>query len=96
MNTATAKYCVESVESNQMPERGATYLGQGEFDTYEEALACAKRVVQKSTKRMVKSGMTAKHLASLYSTYGDVPMIHGEPRTPFNPYHYAQEVVIPA
>jgi hypothetical protein len=90
---ALAKYLVESVESNELPEPNATYLTEGRFDTFEEARERAKAVVRKSLQRMMLPGITAERLARMYSTYGDVPMIHGEPKASFQPFDYAREII---
>ncbi len=47
----------------------------GEFETYEEALAAAKKVVDDYLDSAYQRGMSAQSLLSSYKMYGEDPFI---------------------
>ena len=62
---------------------------EGEFDTLEEAIACAQGVIDKSLERGRRPGMSATQWYQTYSTGGDGVYLMGG-TAHFNPYDYAK------
>lgn len=87
----TKRYQVVSYDVSDEPAGDAITRLQGEFDTAEEALACARAVVDRDLAHLSTSCKTAADLASQFSNFGEGAMIFGEPRQYFNPYAYAQD-----
>ena len=63
----------------------------GNFDTLEEAIACAQGVIDKSLTHLHKPGMSPTDWHSTYASFGDGIYIVGEHPSGFNPYAYAKE-----
>ena len=85
---------VYEVESYDMWDAPAerTHLRHGRFEVAGDALAVARAVVEKSLRDHLGSAKSAAGLRSSFSSYGEVPMIFGEPRVEFDPFRYADEV----
>jgi hypothetical protein len=66
----------------------------GVFDTSEEALEAAKRLVDDSLRENWKPGMTPAVLFLRYQTFGDDPAIYveggGDGAPPFSAWTYAE------
>ena len=67
------------------------YSDGGEFDTYEQALAKARSVVNDSLRAQWEAGITADELMARYCQFGEDPFIvpAAEPR--FSARDYARE-----
>ena len=66
-------------------------LDRGEFDSAEEALAHAKKLVDEALEQLGPLA-SAHELMTQYGRRGsEVPMIFGEPRVAFHAYQYARE-----
>ena len=86
---AAARYTVEAYDNFDHPnERCCSKVG--EFDTAEEAIACAKDVVDASLERARGAGKSAAQWYQEYFTAGDGVYLHGKPSPQFNPYDYAR------
>lgn len=64
---------------------------EGEFDTVEGALACARGIVDASLESVRRLGQSAAQWYQQYSTGGDGVYLQGEPSPGFNPYDYAKQ-----
>jgi len=63
----------------------------GEFETYDEALAAAKAIVDRSLQECLPGVVTAGALYKCYVTFGEDPSIIGPPETPrFYAWGYAE------
>ena len=62
----------------------------GEYSTAEDALACAKRIVDTYLTGAYRSGMSAKKLYEQYVTFGEDPYIVGPERLSFSAREYAR------
>jgi hypothetical protein len=60
----------------------------GEFDTEEEAVTTAKRIVDDFLTEGYKPGMSAEELYSGYTMFGEDPWISG---SKFSAWQYAKE-----
>lgn len=63
----------------------------GEFDTYEEAEAECKRILDEFLIDAVRPGDTAEQLESTYVMYGETPHIHGEKLGNFSATDYVKK-----
>ena len=73
------------------PPRERCCSTEGEFATSEEAIACAKGVVDESLNACRKPEHDATQWYGVYSAGGDGVYLQGEPRVDFNPYTYAMD-----
>lgn len=64
----------------------------GDFETFEEAVAVCRKIVDEYLLENYKPGMTAGELSVNYTNFGDDPFIIGEP-VPFrfSAWDYARE-----
>lgn len=62
----------------------------GEYDTAEEALVCAKKIVDTYLTATYRSGMSANKLYEQYVTFGEDPYIEGPARLGFSAREYAR------
>ena len=83
-------YTVESYDSYDSPDDRRPLL-QGEFDSYEEALAFSKEMVAKFISEKINQGYSAADAANSYHHGAEVPMIFGRKNDDesFQPYDYA-------
>lgn len=58
---------------------------RGEYETFEEAVAVCKEIVDRCLRDAYTEGMTADELISQYILYGDDPWIMGDGQ----PYHFS-------
>jgi hypothetical protein len=81
------RYTVSCYDRWEYPDDDCWY-DQGEFDSPAEAIACANRVIRKSLEhlRQQKPRADAKKLLDQFHHFGEVPVIRGEPKVPFDPY----------
>jgi hypothetical protein len=67
----------------------------GEFDTYEEALALAKKIVDETTYPSIESGHTPDEVVYDYKTFGEDPWIVSDGSIPyegsFSAWSYAKK-----
>jgi hypothetical protein len=79
------RYTVSCYDRWEYPDDDAWY-DRGEFDEASEAIALAHRVVRESLEhiRQQKPNADAEELRSMYASFGEAPVIVGEPRVPFN------------
>ena len=66
-------YLVEGVVNYLKPDSEVRRIG--EFDTVEEAITTAQKIVDEFLSRSFKPGMDAKSLFSLYRRQGEYPFI---------------------
>ncbi len=65
----------------------------GEFETYDDALNAAKRIVEDYINRAYKEGMSARELLESYKSFGEDPYIDPDDGTPkFSAWDYAEEL----
>ena len=65
----------------------------GVYGSYEEALAAARAIVEKSVRNQFRPGMTALNLWDRYRDFGDDPYIRPEPEGQrFSAWDYARTV----
>jgi len=65
----------------------------GDFDTYEEAVTAASKVVEDYIRSAYREGMSAEELLSSYRTFGDDPYIVPDDGTPpFSAWAYAERL----
>jgi hypothetical protein len=67
---------------------GSGFLLHGDFDSADEALACAQGVIDQFLKEQYRPGKSAKDLNTLFLCYGEVPCIHSNEGLAFEPYQY--------
>jgi hypothetical protein len=87
------QYSVLTHEANFTPPDLGSLLPVDEFDTAEEAIACLKSTIDKQLMTSLNDGKTPKEAYDLFSLYGEVPIIRGEPRVYVQPFEYAQKRV---
>lgn len=63
----------------------------GEFDTYEEAVAKCKAIVDDYLQSALESDMTAEQLFGSYTMFGEDPYIVGGREDSFKAWDYAKE-----
>ncbi len=86
-DTPVPQFVVESYDNFDSPnERCCTH--EGVFDTVEEALTCARSIVEKSLIAVRQPNQSPVDWYKVYALSGDGVYAHG---TGFNPYTYAQE-----
>jgi hypothetical protein len=66
-------YLVEGVVNYLKPDSEVRRIG--EFETAEEAIATAQKIVDEFLRCSVKPGMDAKSLVKLYKAQGEYPFI---------------------
>jgi len=78
------RYTVSAYDRWEYPDD--SWDDRGEFDSAAEAIACANRVVRKSLEhlRRQKPKADAEELLNQYHHFGEVPLIRGEPKVPFD------------
>ena len=88
-------YTVESYDSYDSPDDRRPLL-QGEFDSYEEALAFSKEMVAKFIREKINQGYSAADAANSYRYGAEVPMIFGRKNDDesFQPYDYADLIAV--
>jgi hypothetical protein len=71
------------------------YTDGGVFDTYDDAVAACRELVDRSLAHEYKPGMTADELFKTYTLFGDDPFIVGLADAPmgerFSAWTYAKE-----
>lgn len=81
------RFIVESYDNYDSPgERCCTH--EGAFETADQALACARQIVDKSLVAMRNPNQTPVDWYRTYSLFGDGVYAYD---TGFNPYTYAKE-----
>jgi hypothetical protein len=76
------RYRVESYDAFEMYDEDVAFACEGEFATAEEALACARGVIARSLAHL--AAQSRDDLVQTYWSFGDIPVIHGEPRLEFD------------
>ncbi|HEV8247503.1 MAG TPA: hypothetical protein VGP93_17120, partial [Polyangiaceae bacterium] len=77
--------------NNAQPDRARALLRRDEFDSDEEALTHAKRLVDRALEQL-GAVSSAHELMTQYARRGsEVPIIYGEPRIAFHAYQCARE-----
>lgn len=78
------------VDSNYYYQDAEERYTHGRFETFEEAEAAAKRIVDSYLASAYKPGMTASELYASYTGFGDDPFIYSAGETPkFSAWDYA-------
>jgi hypothetical protein len=86
-----ARYSIVSIDNGSFGTGGSP-MKRGEFDDGDDAIACAKQLVDRALLEHFASAKSAHDLMTYYTIYGsEVPIIHGEPRLAFHAYQYARE-----
>jgi len=85
-----SRYTVVSF-NNAHPDRVGASLRRDEFDSDEEALTHAKRLVDQALEQL-GAVSSAHELMTQYARRGsEVPIIYGEPRIAFHAYQSARQ-----
>ena len=84
-------FSVETYDAYDSPPYSGSGLKVGSFATAEEALACAKKVVEAQLRSNIEHGMSAEDAVRAFSASGEIPMILGEGRIYLQPFNYANE-----
>lgn len=85
-----SRYTVVSF-NNAHPDRAGASLRRDEFDSDEEALTHAKRLVDHALEQL-GAVSSAHELMTQYARRGSaVPIIYGEPRIAFHAYQCARQ-----
>lgn len=71
-------------------DAGSRY-SSGEYDTYKEAVARCKQIVDEYLESALKPGMTAEELYGSYTMFGEDPFIIGDTNKKFSSWDYAKE-----
>lgn len=85
----TKRYTVETYDAFDAPSE-RLYLVVGHFDMAEEALACAMGGIDNFLRDKIAKGESASDAVRMFSSFGEVPMIFGEPKVDFNPFYYVK------
>ena len=85
-----SRYTVVSFD-NAHPDRVGASLRRDEFDSAEQALTHAKRLVDRALERLGPVSSAHELMAEYARRGSEVPMIYGEPRIAFHAYQYARE-----
>lgn len=62
----------------------------GEYDSYEEAMAKCKAIVDDYLDSALEPGMTAEQLLASYQMFGEDPFIIGNKKDDFSAWKYAE------
>lgn len=62
----------------------------GTFDSYDEAVAKCKEIIDEFLESAIEPCMTAKQLYSSYTMFGEDPYIDGETDKHFSAWNYAE------
>jgi hypothetical protein len=84
------KYVVRILDNFHFMDKSEEY-NSGAYDTFEEAVAKCKAIVDEFLESAYKQGMTAKQLYQTYVMYGETPIIHGGKLGKFSSNEYARE-----
>lgn len=85
-------YVVESYDNWDAPAE-RQHLKRGEFASAEEAIDGAFAVIEESLNNSAVAKLaTAKDVEDRYLSYGEVPMIFGDPEVRFDPYGYVRRI----
>ena len=77
-------YTVSAYENSEIPE--PRWLDAGTFDSAEDVVACAHRIIRKSLEALYQANRKplAAGLYRAYLCYGEVPSLFGEPHIAFD------------
>jgi len=89
--TIPKPYSVQTFDAYESPPYSGDPLNVGSFSTAEEALECAKKVVDDQLRTSIESGLSAEEAVLSFSTAGEIPMIFGEGRIYLQPFEYAKK-----
>jgi hypothetical protein len=67
---------------------GGDWMTNGEFDSADEALACAQGIIDAFLEKEYQPGISAKDLQRRFQTFGEVPCFRNEEGLAFEPYDY--------
>jgi len=88
----TGKFHLRVYDNFHYMDESEAY-NHGHFETYEEALITAKKIVDEFFEHNWKKGSTPEDLRGLYSFYGEDPIIlpndHGKNKS-FSAWNYAE------
>ena len=82
------KYVVEAYHAYDAPSE-RKHIVICRFDDPDKALACAKEVVDSYLRQELSRGKSPAEARKMYSCFGEIPMISGEPHIDFNSSDYA-------
>lgn len=84
-------YVVRVADNFHYMDDGEAYV-HGEFLTWEEAVAAAREIVDRSLDAEFRSGISAEQLFGRYTSFGDDPYIVPVPEgQKFSGWDYAKE-----
>lgn len=63
----------------------------GEYNTYNEAVAKCKEIIDSYLESAIEPGMNAEQLYTSYQMFGEDPFILGDTKSKFYSWDYAQE-----
>ena len=89
--TIELEFSVETYDAYETPPYSGNGLKVGSFATAEEALACAKKVIDEQLRSSIERGMSAEDAVRSFSAGGEIPMILGKGRIYLQPFQYAEE-----
>lgn len=84
------KYTVRILDNFHFMDKDEEY-NSGTYDTYDEAVAKCKAILDDFLKDAYQSGDTAESLYNTYVMYGETPVIWGENLGAFDANEYAKE-----
>ena len=83
------RYTVELLHKNEHPDEPLC-VKMGEFESEEEAIAYAKRLINGSLEQLRRPELTPVQLFAKWSARGDRVRIRGYNPVPFRPVEYAR------
>jgi hypothetical protein len=88
------KYQVLVDDNYHFQDEDERYASGG-FDSYEDAVAKCKGIVEQCLEQIYKPGMTADHMYRTYQVFGEDPWIRGKPEGQpfFSAWDYARSRV---
>lgn len=84
---------MQTFDAFASPPYSGTPLIVGKFATAEQALACAKKVIDDQLMASLASGLSAEESLGSFEVSGEIPMILGEGALYLQPFDYAQDRV---
>ncbi len=89
-DAAMARYSIVSIDNARIGAT-STRADRGEFESGDDAIAHAKRLVDEALRQLDAAGSAQELMAQYMRRGSEVPMIYGEPRLAFHAYQYARE-----
>jgi hypothetical protein len=84
------RYLVCAQDMFEEPASDSNCRQVGEFDSADEALSCARAIVDKSMEEF-SAWPTTEDMILMFRTFGEGATVYGEPAVSFNSLAYANE-----